>query len=751
MPFIDTLKTKLGVPGRRKYDTTKAPSSFSNMSLKEKLQTICMYHRVANRTRRQRHLQTWYLMGLYYSGYQNVEINASGSSLDIYERDDYFIENQLRRHVDSVKQILNTLEGDVVVRPASDSPKDIATARVADPVLQLMHETIGYDRMKDQKNLFRCLFGSAFSFTDYIVDAKKYGTIVTPKFSYEERPLPADDDEMASLNPMGDPSMPPMDMVLSKVLTGYETRDRGSEVGSVCSPLEINCLTDLKGGLDALPWLQWIGRQDVEIINYLYPGLHEGSSSSSSEHLDLEYLETLGNIPGNVLGDSLLYNTTDEVGKAELMRSWLTPATFRGDKELEREFPDGAHVTMVNGRVVDWYADKLIDRWTMDVLIPLPHSLLGDGLYDAILMQDQINESNSLIMKHVRYSTVGHEVIDSSILDGKDIVNDPANRFISGRPSMDKTIAQSVYSIRPGQLSPDVGNWVASRLTAMQDMTSAYDPVTGKSLGANTPYSQSVFLAERASSRWQGSESYNKPERIRFHRQLLQIAKTNWTDIRTRPIKDNSGNWSFQQFQAADLQGNVDIYLSNTDFRPKSRAEQIQGLTTLIQLAPIIPSLPPRQKIRIEEMLGLPPDSNPMSNQISRAFRQLDRIKKGETVTPNPLFDNAQIQVPVFQDFLVSEDGEALAEADPELFAAVSTYMVTLMMMGMQAMMSPMGQMGFIGGGQPQTAGAGSPSSQPGQPGGQPGQKGGGPGSADQPNAQTPAQPAPPVEPPSAY
>lgn len=756
--FIDTIKSKLGVPGRRRYETSENPPAFSGMSLKEKLQRLIFDCRFVNRNIRQRHQQVWYISGLYYSGYQSIELNGSGTALDVYERDDYYVENQYRKHVDSVKQILNQLEGDIVVRPGSDSPRDIATARVADPVLQLMRDTVCYDRIKDQKNLYKCLFGNAFIFSDYIVD-KKYGTVVTPKFSYEQRPLTddivEDGADLGMGNPMQQPGLPPQDMVLSKVVSGYETRNRGQEVATVCSPLEINVLSDLKGGLDALPFLQWIGRQDADIINYLYPGLNEGASSAITEDLSAQYLEILGNIPGNILGDGLILNRgTSSPTKVELVRSWLTPATFRNDKELLREFPDGVHVTTVNGRVVDWYAEKLIDRWTHEVMIPLPHSMLGDGLYDAILMQDQINEANSLILKHVRYSTVGHNVYDATVIDPKDVINDPANGWIPGRPSLDKNIQQAVAQVQPNALSSDVAMWIQSRLTAMQDMTSAYDPVTGKGLGANTPYSQSVFLAERASSRWQGSQSFNRPELIRFHRQLLEIARSNWHDIRTRSVKDNTGNWSFQQFQQSDLQGQVDIILSNTDFKPRTRAEQIQGLTTLLQLAPILPGMPPRQKLRIEEMLGLPPDANPMSNQISRAYRQIDRIKKGEVVSPAPLVDDAQIQLPVFQDFLVSEEGEAVAEENPEVWAAVHTYMLTLMQMGMMQMLSPVGQMGMLGGGQQQPPEKqGSPAGGPPKPpGGQPGQPGGGreggPGAPQQPPAQSPAQPAAPVEPP---
>src|SRR6266704_2507407 len=157
----------------------------------------------------------------------------------------------------------------------------------------------------------------------------------------------------------------------------------------------------------------------------------------------------------------------------------------------------------------------------------------------------------------------------------------------------------------------------------MQDMSSAYDPSQSKGLGANTPYSQSVFLSEKAASRWKGSADYNEPELIRFHKNLLGIAANNWDDERKRAVADNTGSWTFEQFSKLDLRGDVDISMTNTDMAPKSRAEQIQGFQTYAEMLPIIPTLSEKQKLRVEEVLGFPSDSNPMNVQIARAYRNI--------------------------------------------------------------------------------------------------------------------------------
>ncbi len=728
--LIQGLKNLTGGDGRKTaYKKTPDPKTgFENLSETEKLQTLVNDIRGYDRDNRQRRNMSYYLMGLYYQGYQSVELNVDGDGYDVYERPDLYIENQFRKDVDAVVGMLNDLETEPVSRPGSDDPKDIAAARAGEPVLEMIQENIAYEQVRHLKNQYKALFGTAFIVTDYIVD-KKYGTVVNPKFKYEEMP-----------GPDGEPLM-------TKIADGFETRSKGSEVAIVLSPLETHCKTDIKGGIENLPWFQWLSWPDFSTVNYAYPGLNAGPSSSTEHTLAKHYMNILGNLSGNVMGQAVtLGEPTD---KCELARTWIRPCEFRGDKELLRKYPDGVHVVSVNGMVADMYAENLTDKVTVERLLVLPHSFLGDGLYDAVMQQDQINITNSLIIKHLMYSTVGHKLYDQSVVDPKDVVNDPENGWIPARPQMGVPLSNSVQDLRPNTLSQDVTAWRTSLRESMQDMTT-YDVAGGKSLGANAPYSQSVFLTEKSQGRWKQSVKYNRPELMRFWKQLIKIAQTDWVDDRTRSIKNNTGGWTFEAFSSADLQGNIDIALRNEDFKPKSRAEQVQAVTHLVELAPIIPMLSPKQKLAIEELLGLPADSNPMTGQIGRAYRNIDRIIKGEIVTPLPFVDDPKMQQPVYQAFLVSEKGEDLAMENPEAYANIHTLMLTGMMMGMGAANSPVGQFMAPPQEQPMQNGTPAKPGEPKPPGGQPGQQGGGPeaGSGQQ-MAQSPASDKQPAPPPS--
>src|SRR5262245_19631215 len=102
MAFVRGLQSKIGKPGRRAYEVRKDTPAFSAMNLKEKLQHLANAVAIRDRDQRIRRNTTWYLMALYYAGFQNVEIASTGNAWDVYEREDFYTENQFRRHVDAV-------------------------------------------------------------------------------------------------------------------------------------------------------------------------------------------------------------------------------------------------------------------------------------------------------------------------------------------------------------------------------------------------------------------------------------------------------------------------------------------------------------------------------------------------------------------------------------------------------------------------------------------------------------------------
>ena len=61
-------------------------------------------HAEAGRQRIRRHVQ-YYLVSLYYRGFQSVDLTQDGTALDVYERTDFFVENQFRKSVEVIPEI----------------------------------------------------------------------------------------------------------------------------------------------------------------------------------------------------------------------------------------------------------------------------------------------------------------------------------------------------------------------------------------------------------------------------------------------------------------------------------------------------------------------------------------------------------------------------------------------------------------------------------------------------------------------
>jgi hypothetical protein len=712
----------LGKSEKKQHEKSIHPSTpLDQLTEKEKLQYLALKYRTEERFARQRRHQTWYMMALYFQGYQNVEFNAGTGSLDVFEDEDSFTENQFRKDVMHTVNSLMKLEGEITSRPGSSSPEDIAASRVAENILPIIHENIDYDRLKVVKSLYKCLFGTAFVFVDYATD-RAFGMISRPRYEYEDVelgptsqcPVCGYSEELNEEEPFCPECMAPMELgapisIPTKVEAGMEEFPAGREIAVVCSPLEIIVPSSVSGGLPKSPYLIWTCREDTGLVNGIYSGLNAGSDTSKTENdLAAQYLDILSGLPGNILGDSTTYTSgAEDHERSEVIRAWLRPQTFMGDKKLIEKYPDGVFVALVNGQIVEYRPESMDDHWTSEAYTPNPHSFYADGMYDAIPIQDQINEMDRLIIQHTRYSTVSHKIYDANRIDIKNVVNNPAQGWIPANGTMEHGIDGVVRDLAPNQLSADVAAWRSALLGAMRDVNATHEAVTGEEIGANTAYSTYVHQAESALGRHAPSAKYNAKQVITFHKQLFKIVKENWIDERKTWVEQNNGQWSYSKFVGSDLgQGSFDIRLSNTDMIPKTRAEQLHALGFYATIQPLLATLSPRQVVYIEDVIGLPPGSNPVSSQISRAHRVIDRIVNGEMLSPTPIVDNADIQVPAFTEYLSGEDGEELQKTNPEGYQAVSEYMMTLLQMGMMQA-STIGPVG--GQPQPQNAPQGAP------------------------------------------
>jgi hypothetical protein len=710
MPIIPGLsKVRDFINPARRTNNNQQPPFDKTLTLEQKLQAIFLATRNEDRNGRIRHARNWYRSALYYQGFQNIVWNDVSQSFDLYEPyagEDWYIENQYRKDIWTNISVLNRNDLEPTTRPQKNIPDDIAASEAASSSLEVVWEEIGYKQAKTWKNLYLAIFGNAFAYSDYAVD-RKFGTILEPQFKYGDIAIPGaavcpqclltasdttDTCPTCPPNPATGQGVPMEKLqpqnVTTKMADGFNERPKGQLFTIMCSPLEIYARSKVRDSVPYLPYLHWVRRVDQDIVQTLFPKEKIQGGGFTDEDLSQFYIDVLSNLTGGSLDALTDARSSRYYNEVEYAMSWIRPDLFRGDRELEKEFPDGAKFDLVQGNVIPDTArnESMDDHWAHFRYIINPHSLWGDGCVDAIPVQDQINETNALITRHIRYSVVPKTLYDPTVIDIEDVSNNPEESWIRGNPTLDNPLANAVKPLPPSSLSGDVAQWMNHIMQAHQQMTGAFDAVSGESIGANAPYSAYVFMNERAQGRFLPTFDMNSIPTINWTRQLLKLAVSNWIDPRERKFIDHTGKWAFQKLLGSDIgQGDFDVIITNQETRPKTRAEKVQGLEAAIQNGVDVLSSP-KMLIYAYDLWGIPLDSSNVAENIQKAWRNLDKLKQGQPqVVPIPLLDDLPAHIATFKEFLNTNEADTLHDEQPQIWQNIYQYLLTCtQMMGMQ-------------------------------------------------------------------
>ncbi len=750
--MLPGLSKILSKPKYKKEDYSVDP--FQNAeSIEDKIRQIVLERRVESNQEDIRRARVYYKVDLFYRGYQNLGAwDDSAFAYPLIDDDPMdYSENRFRRNALILAGSLLRAEPTPVIRPGSDNPSDYEASIAANAAWDISQDNVDYENIVADKALYKVLFGNAFIYSDYQID-KRFGTIMVPKFKYDNVEIPGASvcSQCGTPAPEGTMLCPecgyPMEPIApmqteTQIGDGFEERQQGQEFSVVCSPLEVKCRSKVKGGMRNQPYLLWITKEDVDAVRYVYPKLDvrpstqarsSGNSGGDYENA-LRYQDILAALPGNIWGGGRqIWATTNYFDQCDTVRAWIRPQLYKGDKELEKAAPDGLMAVLIEGNVVEWRPEEMDDHWTHEVGIRSPHSFYGDGLmFDDVSVQRMINTINQLQVQHLQFDTIPLRLFDSDLVVETDITNDPGKKWIAVNTSAEKGLDRAVRDLPAQTLSMDVQAFKAQVYQADQDVTGATDPVAGKIAGANTPYSAQVLAVEQAQTRFLQAIKYNAGSVRDYVTQIIKIDAKNWIDPRTKgEIDQNIGKYTWTKLTGAEFRSGWTVKILTNDFKPKTRAEAMQGLEYLQSFGVDVMSSP-KMRLDFFEKVGITPDGDMLSTQVRRAFRQIERMKKAD-VAPDPLIDDGLIQAPVIQEYLASQQGEQLMEENPQAFERTKLYMQTVLQMAAmrQAAMAGMGMPGLLGPqpeGQPPPQGQGGPPQQKGQPGGQPGQQGGGP------------------------
>lgn len=387
-------------------------------------------------------------------------------------------------------------------------------------------------------------------------------------------------------------------------------------------------------------------------------------------------------------------------------RCWFRPWMLRrltdthdvGVKEIRKMCPDGIYVSVI-GKVICALRNESMDKhWTFTKAGP-SKGLHADPLLQSLVPLQKIenNLMNQVVMQ-VEYG-VAETYADTEVFDfegqSKQEVSPGFIYPVTPRPG--QSIADSFYTGKTSTLSKETSSLFGIVNEAEQFVSGSFPSIFGgpaqggsKTLGE---YEKSrSFALQRLSLVWYYINVWYGET---MHKALLSFVDH---QVEDEPVTSESskGSWQTAWIRKADLKGSFDRIEpeASSDF-PISFGQKRSILRDLLQLGSDeinsvlfssdnagfvasliglselkIPSAQQRNKQMREilQMIGFAP------NEMKPDMMQPSQIIS--TVPVEPLIDDHEVHIEVCIEFLSSDTGQDMKEADPQSYANILAHIV---------------------------------------------------------------------------
>jgi hypothetical protein len=674
----------------------------------------------------------WMRNALIFQGYHELEWSEINVAWDIIMQDsgDYAFPNNYYRSL-VLYGAKAYLQSEAILEPipSNDDGESQAASRAAKGAMEIIKQTIGYDRLRVLEAIYLRLFGNSFRYSYYSKDPR-FGYITSPVYEDKHVMLSPGSSTCQVCGTMEgvfdvcpacgaqivQHGAPIVQQLPSQV--GQTKYPRGEVMTEVVNPMEVY-LRSSSYDLWHAPFLvrnrivDRLSLQSQYQDQLLAPAGDEGGGEaySTGGDLGLIYLQTLADLPGDPTQYAAWYERATASAKALLIEGWVRPGQYFFDKELVKKFPDGLYGAKTGDTLLESRNVTIEDQWTHYIYNPVPGRIWGDGDDDMVPTQLKLDETDRLIERNQGYNAAPLLVIDSQRIDKDKIINDPST-IIDAKPA-GKPVSDAVYQLQAAPLSQETWQWRNAHLSDLY----FHSRVSPSSVGLHQPGVNTFGGQESMASKSDSSLLPNlmiwKTSDQQWAIQVLKLASKNWLDPRVHAVFGINGKWDFQKLMGSAI--NMDRFTIESRVMPVDPSQQ-EAMSQAIASGGLDPQ-DPRVKRKMMELFHLPRELDSVYDDQKVQWEEIELMKQGQMVQPELIVDNDGVHIQTCRDWLNSDEGRD--PANQQVRQIVKQHMQMHVMN--QVRMMQMSQMGQQQGQQP---GQGQPPQGP--PGKQPsGQQGG--------------------------
>jgi hypothetical protein len=409
---------------------------------------------------------------LYYAGKQYIfpTFSAGGSQVVDYTstgnlvtsagtqgRTYDYVLNYFRGDGDKAIAVLSQKPPTVKGMPDRiDDDAAIRRSRIADLFAGVMRSHWRMEEIVRHIALSLWKNGTTFLYTPWVANASRYGTTVEPVIDLELQFDQTTGEEIML-------PVPKLNADGSEMVREYENGSVECVVGTifdVTTPFYIKSLAEA-------PWLWYEYEMHKGSLMAAFPELREmlrndaGTSSASTSTASGQLARDTASSPSK----SML---TPRMNRWLYSRYWLRPAMYellaqdggKQDelyKELKKNFPEGAKVTMVQGKLVRIEHERLDEVWTA-IKPRASEYLYADPLGDDFIgPQDVINDMFNIMVETAERS-MPITLINSRMLDQEALRRQRANpsEFMAVNPQYANRMQDAMYTPPTAKMEPGV-------------------------------------------------------------------------------------------------------------------------------------------------------------------------------------------------------------------------------------------------------------------------------------------------------
>lgn len=611
--------------------------------------------------------------------------------------------NLLANKVDGVVSLLVQSDPAKTARPATDDDSDVAAADVADRVLPVLEEEIGWRRLKREISQLVCLQDKA-AIVVYYDNDPRHGTADLPVFQCADCAAAPTDDNFGGLS------------------ESFEV-DEADGHCPYCGGENLNQAEDPEQPGQVLGLTYAKGKLCAEVVNSL--GFSVPSSATTSDAQKLPWVLLHDTIEPEVacrqwpkhaehiraVGGRGKGGTHQSSAFAEELRTMSSPtsANLRGggqggksepilvyrlqhdpiDDGPDCRFPDGLYAVRIGDQVIESGPLPVTDSRTgqkrKSILIrtyrDMPGSAYGKPVADDLFpLQAQYNQLETLAFMSAMHHAAPTVFLPNSVTLEDDLTGQPGATVRYRTHDGSKPAFEQGSGVHPTVYE------LMDRTEQKMDLLSGLNGV----LQGSRPEGGKATAFEVQALQERGMAAFRTPLECAttFEQELavlcLDIARDSIWVPRFQKVMGDNGQWEVEQFLGSDLTGHVDIVIEPMSAWPKSPMLQDTRLTRAVELGILNPAADPEVAASVLDMMSLGNLKKSLSEDKKQVARELDRWRAAtmpqEIAPPNLAIIEPGIHLFLKKQFLKSEQVEKLAAANPPLFEAMVQHVQALQM-----------------------------------------------------------------------